>query len=145
MTKQQVRELANKAIVAETTVPCGDGEPSPEKEGLIDTAMTEQQVRELAPKATVVETTVSKGDNQPSRELEGVIDASLTEQLETVVAPEPIPSSTGCSTEADYFQVRGTTKEMCVTQISENLSRLLGVNTSSLIAEQKGDQTQEFP
>ncbi|KAL1479314.1 hypothetical protein MTO96_051949 [Rhipicephalus appendiculatus] len=101
--------------------------------------MTEQQVRELAPKATVAETTVPKGDNERSPELEGVIDASLTQQLETAVAPEPMPSSTEDSTEVDSFEVEETTKELCVTPISDNLSRLLGVNTSSLIAEQKGD------
>ncbi|KAL1421987.1 hypothetical protein MTO96_022558 [Rhipicephalus appendiculatus] len=103
--------------------------------------MAEQQVRELAPKATVTETTVPKGDNEPSPELEGVIDASLTEQLETAVAPEPIPGSTEDSTEGDSFQIEETTKELCVTPISDNLRGLLGVNTSSLIAEQIGDQT----
>ncbi|KAL1476060.1 hypothetical protein MTO96_036803 [Rhipicephalus appendiculatus] len=49
MTEQQVRELAPKATVAETAVPKGDNEPSPELEGVIDASLTEQLETAVAP------------------------------------------------------------------------------------------------
>ncbi|KAL1433496.1 hypothetical protein MTO96_012495 [Rhipicephalus appendiculatus] len=92
-------------------------EPSPEKEGVVDTPMTEQieiavapepppsstedstegdsfQARELAAKATVAEATDPQIDNEPSHELERVIVTPMTKQQVRELATKAIVAET---------------------------------------------------
>lgn len=105
-------------------------------EGVVQ-ALTRSKARELAAKATVEEATARQTKNQPSPELKVEGAVPRTKQSEVPVAQQKVPERVEDSPRA----LEETAKELLVTPISENLNRLLGVGTASLIAEQKGDQT----
>ncbi|KAL1477509.1 hypothetical protein MTO96_035680 [Rhipicephalus appendiculatus] len=64
-------------------------EPSPEKEGVVDTLMTK-----LVTIAIVAETTVPRGDGEPSPEKEWLIDTAMTEQQVQELAPKATVAET---------------------------------------------------